>query len=183
MKSSNIYIDATAIVHAEAVVGAGTKIWNWTKVREGSKIGAGCSVGQSGYIDIGVVIGDGCKIQNGVSIYDGVIVGDHVFIGPSATFTNDHNPRANNPNWQITQTVVEEGASIGASATIVCGVTLGVYCMIAAGAVVTKDVSAHGLVMGTPARLVDYVTKNGSRLNWDMSSSTLPSTEQLLGNM
>lgn len=164
-----LYIDPTALVERGAEIGAGTRVWNWTKVRGGARIGRDCIIGQCGYIDAGVVIGDECKVQNGVSIYHGVTLGDRVFVGPNATFTNDRVPRAHSPNWQVTPTRVEYGASIGANATIVCGVTLGAHSMVAASAVVTHDVPPHGLVMGQPARLVDYVTISGRRLHHDMN--------------
>jgi acetyltransferase-like isoleucine patch superfamily enzyme len=160
------FIHATAEVHPEAVLGAGTQVWNWTKVREKAEIGIRSNIGQCVYIDHAVVIGNRCKIQNGVSVYAGVTLGDDVFVGPNATFTNDLRPRAHSRDWRITPTVVEDGASIGANATIVCGTTLGRHCMVAAGAVVTRDVPPHALVMGQPARVVDYVTVQGERLHW-----------------
>ena len=109
-------------------------IWNWSKVRENVTIGNNCSIGQCCYIDFSITIGDRCKIQNGVSLYNGLVIGDDVFIGPNATFTNDLRPRAHNEDWKITDTKVLDGASIGANATIICGITLGKNCMIAAGA-------------------------------------------------
>ena len=166
MAERKTYIDPTAIVDERAEIGAGTMIWNWSKVREDARIGENCNLGQAVYVDFGVTIGDGCKIQNGVSVYHGVSLGDRVFVGPDATFTNDRVPRAFNENWQVVPTIVEQGASIGANSTIVCGVTLGAYCMVGAGAVVTRDVPAHGLVLGQPARLVDYVTVSGRRIGW-----------------
>ena len=162
------YLDPTAIVDPSARIGSGSRIWNWTKIREGAHIGVNCSVGQCAYIDKNVVIGDECKIQNGVSIFDGITLGDRVFIGPNATFINDRIPRAHSPGWEIAPTRIETGASVGANATILCGVTLGAYAMVAAGAMVTRDVPPHGLVMGNPARLVDYVTRTGRRLRHDM---------------
>ena len=150
---SSVTIHPTADVDQRAVIGAGSTIWNWTKVREGASIGSGVSVGQHVYVDTNVRIGDRCKIQNTVNIFDGVVIGSDVFIGPAATFTNDRHPRAAG-DWQITRTVVEDGASIGANATIVCGVTLGVGCMVGAGAVVTKDVPPGVLVVGNPAHSI-----------------------------
>lgn len=155
----------TAEVDARAELGEGTQVWNWTKVREAARIGAHCRLGQSVYVDHGVVVGDGSKIQNGVSLYHGVTLGASVFVGPNATFTNDRVPRAAGDGWALSETVVEDHASIGANATIVCGVRLGRACMVAAGAVVTRDVPAHALVMGTPARVVDYVDLEGNRLH------------------
>lgn len=163
-----VYIDPTAEVDASAEIGAGTRIWNWTKVREKARVGARCSIGQGVYIDREVVIGDGCKIQNGVSLYQGMTIGDGVFIGPNATFTNDRFPRADSPEWEVVPTTIEKGASIGANATVRCGIRLGAYCMVAAGAVVTADVPPHGLVAGTPARLVDYVDRTGRPLRHAM---------------
>lgn len=165
------YIDPTAIVHASAQLGDGVMIWNWAKIRERAKIGAGTNLGQSVYIDFETEIGARCKIQNGVSVYHGVIIGDDVFVGPNATFTNDRVPRAHSQDWKVSRTLVEAGASIGANATIVCGVTLGRHCMVAAGAVVTHDVPAFALVAGTPARVIDYVTISGRRVGWTPDAS------------
>ncbi len=157
------YIDPTAEVDAAATVGDDAQVWNWTKVREGASIGARCRVGQGVYVDHDVTIGADSKVQNGVSVYHGVTIGRSVFVGPHATFTNDRVPRAGDEGWTVCATVVEDHASIGANATIVCGVRLGRACMVAAGAVVTRDVPPHALVMGTPARVVDYVDLDGSR--------------------
>ena len=164
------YIDPTAIVHESARLGDSAKIWNWTKVRENAEIGADTNIGQGCYIDIGVRIGARCKIQNGVSVYQGVTLEDDIFVGPNAVLTNDRFPRAHNSDWQVVETLVEMGASIGANATIICGTTLGRHCMIAAGAVVTADVPPFGLVMGSPSRVVDYVTVSGRRLYRDPQS-------------
>ena len=161
------YIDQTAIVHPSARIGLGTSVWNWTKIRENAKIGAKCNIGQSCYIDESVTIGDRCKIQNGVSVYKGVTLGSQVFVGPNATFTNDYIPRVDSPDWKIVETHIEDGVSIGANATIVCGITLGERCMVAAGAVVTRDVKPFTLVMGVPAKPIDRIDLNGNRLNID----------------
>jgi len=172
MKSGklNYFVHDSAVVHQDANIGMGTRIWDWVKIRENATVGENCILGQSVYVDINVTIGSRCKIQNGVSVYQGVSLGDDVFVGPNATFTNDRAPRAFSENWQIIPTIVEEGASIGANATIICGVTLGRYCMIAAGAVVTKSIPPFGLVMGNPGRVVDYVDEAGNRLrNGDRS--------------
>ncbi len=159
------FVHPSAQVSAEASIGAGTNIWDWSKVREGARIGAGCQIGQAVYIDHDVVVGDGCKIQNGVSVYFGVTLGDHVFVGPNASFTNDLAPRAaSGTDWQVVPTVVEDHASVGANATIVCGVRLGAACMVGAGAVVVRDVPPHALVVGNPARIIDYVALDGHRL-------------------
>lgn len=155
---ASVTIHPTADVDPAAAIGAGTTIWNWTKVREGATVGRDVSIGQHGYIDTNVTIGDRCKIQNGVNLYDGVSIGSDVFIGPAVTFTNDLHPRAFG-DWEITRTVVEDGASIGANATIVCGVTLGAGCMVGAGAVVIRHVEAGVLVVGNPAHPVGDATK------------------------
>jgi acetyltransferase-like isoleucine patch superfamily enzyme len=175
----DVFIDASADVHPEAEIGAGTKIWNWTKIRDRVRIGSGCIIGQCIYIDADVVIGDRCKIQNGVSVYHGVSIGNGVFVGPNATFTNDQFPRAESVDWEVVPTIVEDGASIGANATIRCGVRIGAFAMIAAGAVVTRDVPPFGLVMGQPAALVDYVDRSGRPLHHAMSDRP-PSHERLM---
>lgn len=168
------YIDSSAEVHESAEIGEGTSIWNWSKVREGARIGRNCSIGQCVYVDFDVQIGDGCKVQNGVSVYHGVTLEARVLVGPNATFTNDRIPRAFNADWEVATTLVEEGASIGANATIVCGVRIGRYCVIAAGAVVTCDIAPHTLVMGNPARPVDFVNRRGTRLHWDLNANSPP---------
>ena len=160
------FVHPTAEVDPAAEIGAGTSIWNWTKVREGACLGRDCRIGQSVYIDHDVVMGDACKIQNCVSIFHGVTLGDHVFVGPSATFTNDRVPRASaGDSWEVVPTQVDDHASIGANATIVCGVVLGRGCMVGAGSVVTADVPPFALVVGNPARIVDYVDLDGTRLH------------------
>ena len=158
---SDAFVHRTADVDPSAVLGAGTKIWNNVQIRERAVVGRDCIVGKSVYIDHTVVIGDRVKIQNGVSIYHGVTIEDDVFLGPHMTFTNDLWPRAFDPEWHVVRTHVEKGASVGANVTIVCGVTLGSYCMVGAGAVVTRDVPPHALVLGNPARIVGFVTVMG----------------------
>lgn len=155
----------TAIVESEAI-GADTKIWHFAHVREAAKIGKNCTIGKDAYIDTGVEIGDNVKIENFVSVYKGVTIEDDVFIGPGVTFTNDLYPRAF--IWsddKIGYTEVKRGASIGAHATIVCGITIGEYAMVGAGSVVTKDVVPFGLVYGNPARLAGYVCSCGRKLS------------------
>jgi UDP-2-acetamido-3-amino-2,3-dideoxy-glucuronate N-acetyltransferase len=161
---SNIYIDKTANVSQEAKIGPGTKIWINSQIREKSIIGENCIISKDTYIDTNVTIGNNCKIQNGVSVYQGVTIEDDVFIGPNACFTNDKIPRAFDENWEITPTFVKRGASIGANSTIVCGVTLGEYCMVAAGSVVTKDVEPYSLVLGNPAKHYSYIDKMGNKI-------------------
>lgn len=158
------FVHPSAEVDPAASIADGTQIWNWTKVREAASIGRDCRIGQGVYIDHGVVIGDACKIQNGVSVFAGVSLGNSVFVGPAATFTNDRVPRASSgDDWTIVPTVVEDDVSIGANATIVCGVTLGRACMVGAGSVVTADVPPFALVVGNPARIIDYVGLDGER--------------------
>lgn len=160
---SEISIHPTAVISPKAEVGVGTRIWCFAQVREGARIGVGCSVGKDVYIDRDVLIGDRVKIQNGVSVYRGVTVEDEVFIGPGATFTNDLFPRALNESWSLTPTIVKRGASIGANATILCGLTVGEGAMVGAGAVVTRDVPPYAVVAGNPARVIGTVTETHGR--------------------
>lgn len=162
MSESSFFKHVSAFVDQRAIIGDGTSIWINVQVREGAKIGQKCILSKDVYIDADVEIGDFCKVQNGVSIYKGVTIGDKVFVGPNAAFTNDKVPRAFDPNWRITETRIEEGASIGANATIVCGITIGEYAMVAAGAVVTKDVPPYTLVMGNPARPYARIDEMGN---------------------
>lgn len=162
---NDIYIHTTAEVSDKAVLGAGCKVWNQAQIREGAELGEKCIVSKNVYIDEYVKIGNHVKIQNNVNVYHGVIIEDDVFLGPSMTFTNDMYPRAFNSNWQITKTLVKKGASIGANVTIRCGVTIGEYATIGAGSVVTRDVPAHALIVGNPARQIGWVCKCGFKLN------------------
>jgi acetyltransferase-like isoleucine patch superfamily enzyme len=163
--SEAAFIHPTAVVDPRANIGAGTRVWINVQVREGANVGENCILSKDVYVDHDVSIGSGCKIQNGVSVYSGVTIEDEVFVGPNACFTNDRVPRANNPDWKVTPTRVRRGASIGANATIVCGVDIGEYAMVAAGSVVTKDVPAFALVMGNPARVVGRVDEAGNRVD------------------
>lgn len=170
--SDEVYIHPTADVSPRATLGAGTKIWHQAQVREGAVLGRNCILGKGAYVDFDVHIGDNAKIQNRASIYHGVTLENGVFVGPHAIFTNDKLPRAINPDgslksdddWVLGHIVVKEGASIGAGAIIVTGVTIGRFAMIGAGAVVTKDVPDYGLVYGNPARLAGYACPCGNKL-------------------
>ena len=155
----------TAVVESGAI-GDGTQIWHFAHIREGAVLGTGCNVGKGVYVDTGVRIGNNVKVQNFVSIYRGVAIADDVFVGPSVTFTNDLYPRAF--IWdddKIVPTFVENGASIGANSTILCGITIGAYAMVGAGSTVTKDVSPFGLVYGNPAKLHGVVCYCGRKLS------------------
>jgi acetyltransferase-like isoleucine patch superfamily enzyme len=170
---TGLQIHSSAFVSESADIGQGTSIWNQCQVREGARIGRNCVLSKDVYIDRDVVIGDNVKIQNGVSIYKGVLIEDGVFCGPHCVFTNDKHPRAINSDgsfkglgdWTISKTTVRKGASIGAHATIVCGIDIGRWAMIGAGAVVTRDVPAFGLVVGAPAHLIGHVCSCGQRLD------------------
>ena len=155
------FIHPTAIVSDECVIGPGTKVWVNAQIRERSQIGKDCILSKDVYVDRNVSIGDSCKIQNGVSIYDGVRIEENVFVGPHVCFTNDKVPRAFNNSWEIRPTLVKKGASIGANATIVCGVTLGEFCMVGAGSVVIRNVDPYTLVAGNPADFVSYIDESG----------------------
>lgn len=159
--STTCYIHPSAHVSPEARIGNGTKIWINVQVREQAEIGTNCIISKDVYIDHAVRIGNNCKIQNSVSVYNGVVIEDDVFVGPNVSFTNDRVPRAFNLDWKITPTMVRKGVSIGANATIVCGVVIGEYAMVAAGSVVTKDVPPYTLVMANPARPVAIINKAG----------------------
>ncbi len=162
----------TALIAANAVIGQGTKIWHAAQVRENAEIGEQCIIGKGVYIDAGVKIGHRCKLQNGVNIYHPAEIGDGVFFGPGAMTTNDRFPRAINPDgslksaehWHKQRVVVRTGASIGARAVLLPGVTIGAWAMVGAGSIVTRDVPDFGLVVGHPARLVGFVCKCGRKM-------------------
>ena len=167
--ASATFIHQSAHVDPSAEIGAGSKVWINVQIREHASIGCDCIISKDVYIDHHVDIGDRCKVQNSVSIYHGVTLGNDVFVGPSVCFTNDRVPRAFNSAWQITPTIIRDGASIGANSTLVCGITVGEYAMVAAGSVVTRDVAPYTLVMGNPARPVGRVDKAGNRVEGDVS--------------
>ena len=164
--TSEMDIDSLAEIHETVqvepgtAIGPGTKVWRQSHIRAGAQIGRDCHIGANVFVDIGVRIGDRVKVQNNVSLYEGVDLEDEVFVGPAAVFTNDRNPRATG-RWQVTSTRVRAGASVGANATVVCGVELGEHCLVAAGAVVTRSVLSHQVVMGNPARPAGWVCRCG----------------------
>jgi UDP-2-acetamido-3-amino-2,3-dideoxy-glucuronate N-acetyltransferase len=162
MSEKNYYAHATAFVDEPCEIGAGTKIWHFAHVMKGCKIGEKCIFGQNVHIADNVTIGNNVKIQNNVSIYTGVTLEDDVFCGPSCVFTNVTNPRSQILRHHLYEpTLVKRGASIGANSTIVCGITLGRYAFVAAGAVVTKDVPDYGLVLGVPGRVAGWMSRHG----------------------
>ena len=159
------FIHETAIIDEPSDIGEGTRIWHFSHVSRNSKIGANCNIGQNAFIGSGVTIGDDCKIQNNVNVYEGVILEDHVFCGPSMVFTNVVNPRSEiSRKHEFKTTLVRQGATIGANATVVCGVTIGLYAFVGAGAVVTKDVPDYALVIGNPARRAGSMCACGEKL-------------------
>ena len=169
------FIHESAFVDNGAKVGAGTKIWHFCHVMPKAVIGERCVLGQNVVVMNGTKIGDNVKIQNNVSVYEGVELEDDVFCGPSMVFTNVINPRSHVPRRdEFKPTLVRRGASIGANATIVCGVTLGAYCFVGAGAVVTKDVPPHALVTGVPARITGWVCECGVKLEDGLMELTCP---------
>lgn len=158
----------TAIIDKGAIIGSGTRIWHWVHICSGAVIGSRCNIGQNVFIADGVKIGSNCKIQNNVSIYTGVILENGVFCGPSMVFTNIYNPRATIPKMnQVRNTLAKEGTTIGANATIICGVTLGKYCFVGAGALINTDVPDYALMVGNPARQIGWTCKCGEKLSND----------------
>ncbi len=165
---SNYFVHSSAIVDAGAKIGEGTKIWHFTHIMSHAKIGDNCNLGQNVFIAHHVVLGNNVKVQNNVSIYEGVICEDDVFLGPSMVFTNVANPRSHVVRkGEYQMTYVEQGATVGANATIVCGVRIGKYAFIGAGAVVTKNVPDYALVVGNPARQIGWMSEQGYRLLFD----------------
>tara|TARA_Y100000591_G_scaffold333291_1_gene375389 strand:+ start:2672 stop:3253 length:582 start_codon:yes stop_codon:yes gene_type:complete len=159
-------IHSTAIIDDNVQIGNDTFIWHWTHVSSGSRIGDNCTLGQNVFIGQNVEIGNNCKIQNNVSVYNSVILEDDVFCGPSMVFTNVINPRSHiDRKSEFMETAVKKGATIGANATILCGISLGEYSFIAAGAVVLKDVKPYALMAGNPAVHKGWVSQSGERLD------------------
>lgn len=170
MTDDGASVHPSAIVDEGATVGPGTRIWHFVHVSAGAIIGSECVLGQNVFVADGVVIGDRVRIQNNVSLYDGVVLEDEVFCGPSAVFTNVRTPRSGvSRKDAYSRTVVRRGATIGANATVVCGVEIGAFSLIGAGAVVTSDVPPHRLVVGVPARAVGWVSHAGEVLSEDLT--------------
>jgi UDP-2-acetamido-3-amino-2,3-dideoxy-glucuronate N-acetyltransferase len=166
---TDAFIHPTAVVDDGAEIGAGAKLWHFVHVLSGCKIGPGSILGQNVMAGPRVTIGTGCKVQNNVSLYEAVTLEDEVFCGPSCVFTNVLTPRAFvERKDEFLPTLVRRGATIGANATILCGVTIGRYAMIGAGAVVTRDVADHALVVGNPARFTGWVSRTGERMGPDL---------------
>lgn len=166
LPDSSFFVHPTAIVDENVTIGMRTKIWHFSHILSGSCIGEGCNIGQNVVLGPDVIIGNGCKIQNNVSVYKGVTLEEDVFCGPSMVFTNVFNPRAHVSRMsELRPTVVKQGATLGANCTIVCGVTIGRYAFVGAGAVVTKDVPDHALVVGNPARRIGWVCECGEKLD------------------
>lgn len=162
----NVFVHETAVVDEGCVIGEGTRIWHFCHVSRDCRIGDDCSFGQNVYVAPGVVIGSGVKVQNNVSIYQGVELEDGVFLGPSMVFTNVRNPRAQvSRRGEYERTRVRRGATVGANATVVCGVEIGAYAFIGAGAVVNRDVPAHALMVGNPARQIGWACRCGESVD------------------
>ena len=166
------YSHETAIIDSGALIGEGTKIWHFSHIMENCTIGKSCNLGQNVVVSPKVILGDNVKVQNNVSIYSGVICEDDVFLGPSMVFTNIINPRsAVVRRDQYVETLVKKGATLGANCTIVCGVTIGEYAFVGAGAVINKDVKPYALVVGVPGRQVGWISQHGEKIELDVSGS------------
>lgn len=166
--NNNFFAHETAVIDDGSVIGNGTKVWHFSHIMTGCAIGENCNIGQNVVVSPGVTLGKNVKVQNNVSIYTGVICEDDVFLGPSMVFTNVINPRsAVNRKSEYMKTLVKRSATIGANATIVCGVTLGEFSFVGAGTVVTKDVKPYALVVGNPSRQIGWMSEYGHRLEFD----------------
>jgi len=157
-----------ALVESDEI-GPRTRVWAWAHVMKGARIGADCNIGEHCFVEKGAVLGDRVTVKNGVAVWEGVTLEEDVFLGPQAVLTNDLLPRSRAREWTLIPTLVKRGASIGANATLLCGITVGRYAMVGAGAVVTRDVPDHGLVLGNPAKLGGYVCVCAKKLDFDGS--------------
>ena len=168
---SNFYIHESSCKDDSVIIGNGTKIWHFSHILSNTKIGDNCSFGQNCVVGPDVIIGNQVKVQNNVSIYKGVTIEDDVFLGPSMVFTNVINPRSFiNRKDEFKNTLLKRGCTIGANATLICGVTVGEYSLIGSGAVVNKDVKPHALVVGVPAKQIGWVSKAGNTLKFDKNN-------------
>ncbi|WP_227429827.1 acyltransferase [Psychrobacter sp. I-STPA6b] len=168
----NVNIHNTAVVDTGADIGEGSRVWHFVHVCSGAKIGKNCSLGQNVFIGNQVIIGNDCKIQNNVSVYDNVTLEDGVFCGPSMVFTNVYNPRAMiERKSEYRNTLIKKGATLGANCTIICGITIGQFAMIGAGAVVNKDVPDYALMVGVPAKQIGWISEFGERLELPLEGS------------
>tara|TARA_X000000368_G_scaffold418995_1_gene421346 strand:+ start:10230 stop:10808 length:579 start_codon:yes stop_codon:yes gene_type:complete len=180
MNQINYFKHETSFVDDQCKIGSGTKIWHFSHIMQNSTIGKNCNIGQNVVVSPQVVLGDNVKIQNNVSVYTGVKCENDVFLGPSMVFTNIINPRsAVNRRSKYANTLVKKGCSIGANATILCGITLGKFSLIGAGSVVTKDVKNYALVVGNPAKQIGWVSEYGHRLNFDNEKAKCQETNQI----
>jgi UDP-2-acetamido-3-amino-2,3-dideoxy-glucuronate N-acetyltransferase len=171
MDKPGYFVHPSAIIDAGAAIGEGTQIWHFCHVMSTGRIGTSCKLGQNVYIDANAIVGNRVKIQNNVSVYNGVVIEDDVFLGPSMVFTNVINPRSFIERKELfRKTIVRKGATIGANATIICGVEIGEYALIGAGSVITKNVPAHALMKGNPARQAGWVSEAGHTLKFDDSN-------------
>jgi acetyltransferase-like isoleucine patch superfamily enzyme len=184
--SPDVFIHSSAVVETGATLGTGTKVWANVQVRTGAVVGRNCVLGRNCFVDIDVTVGDNVKVQNNASLYEGVTLENGVFVGPHVIFTNDKVPRAVNPDgslkspddWMLGRTVVQEGAAIGAGSVIVTGITIGRWSIIGSGAVVTKPVPDHALVLGNPARVVGWVSAAGKRCDDQATAIALTKLER-----
>jgi UDP-2-acetamido-3-amino-2,3-dideoxy-glucuronate N-acetyltransferase len=176
---NDFFVHASSVVDEGARIGKGTKIWHFSHVMPTAIIGENCNIGQNVFIDQKVEIGHGVKIQNNVSLYNGVIVEDDVFLGPSMVFTNVINPRSFiERKTEFKPTCLRKGSTIGANATIVCGVEIGAYALVGAGAVIIRHVPPYAMMVGNPARQIGWISKTGEKLHFDVSGNAWCETEK-----
>lgn len=179
MKDNDVFVHESSFVDEGCIIGNGTKIWHFSHVMSGCKIGEDCNIGQNVVISPNVILGKNVKVQNNVSVYTGVICEDNVFLGPSVVFTNILTPRSFIcKKREYKNTIIKQGASIGANATILCGIEIGEYAMVGAGSVVTKDVKPYSLVVGNPACQIGWISQYGERLFFKEGIAFCPKTNQ-----